>query len=63
MNALEELMVCLSTKDRLAFLQFRQKYVSAYGSDKFKRLLKQAEKGLANESEKTESNDNENTSY
>ena len=54
MNALEELMICISTQDRLAFLKFRQRYVSQYGSDKFKRLLKQAQKELQNGSEQSE---------
>jgi hypothetical protein len=54
MNALEELMICISTQDRLAFLKFRQRYVSQYDSDKFKRLLKQAQKELQNGSEQSE---------
>ena len=39
-------MVYISTQDRLSFIRFRQKYVSEFGHDKFKRLLKQAEKQL-----------------
>lgn len=49
MSKLEELMVHLSTQDRLGFLKFRQRYVEEHGHDKFKRLLKQAEKELQNE--------------
>lgn len=49
MSKLEELMVYISTQDRLGFLKFRQQYVKEYGHDKFKRLLKEANKGLKDE--------------
>lgn len=49
MSKLEELIVYISTQDRLGFLLFRQSYVKNFGVDKFKELLKLAEKELSNE--------------
>ncbi len=63
MDALEELMVCISTQDRLAFLKFRQQYVAQYDGDRFKRLLKQAEKELQDEQEEKKDYSNQRTSY
>lgn len=49
MTNLEELMIILSTSDRLEFLKFRQKYITYHGYESFQKLLKQAEKELSNE--------------
>lgn len=46
MSKLDELITIISIQDRMAFLKFRQDYIEKNGSDRFKRLLKQAEKEL-----------------
>lgn len=49
MSLLEELLVYITTQDRLGFLKFRQRVVKKYGYDKFKELLNKANKDLDGE--------------
>jgi len=49
MSLLNELMIYITTKDRLELLKFRQRVIKQYGHDRFKKLLDQANKELENE--------------
>jgi hypothetical protein len=49
MTLLEELLLYIHTKDRLELLRFRQRVIKKYGYEKFKELLDQSSKELANE--------------
>lgn len=49
MSLLNELMIYMSTQDRLEFLKFRQRVIKKYGYEKFKDLLDKATLELKNE--------------
>lgn len=49
MSELEELMVYITTNDRLHFLKFRNRYVRKYGQDEFTELLNRALESLKGE--------------
>ena len=49
MTLLDELVLYITTKDRLELLRFRQRVVTKYGHGKFKELLTKADERLKNE--------------